>query len=91
MSLPRLVATDLDGTLVRSDGTISPYTREVLDELDRRGVPVVFVTGTADENDARRPGSIIVHKPFDDAAIRQAVYRAMERAHQPRPIPAQRA
>lgn len=45
MSLPRLVATDLDGTLVRSDGTISDYTRGVLEELDRRGVPVVFVTG----------------------------------------------
>jgi Cof subfamily protein (haloacid dehalogenase superfamily) len=43
--LPRLVATDLDGTLVRSDGTVSAYTREVLAELDRRGVPVVFVTG----------------------------------------------
>ena len=42
---PRLVATDLDGTLVRSDGTVSDYTREVLLELDRRGVPVVFVTG----------------------------------------------
>jgi Cof subfamily protein (haloacid dehalogenase superfamily) len=45
VSLPRLVATDLDGTLVRSDGTVSDYTRGVLDELDRRGVPVVFVTG----------------------------------------------
>lgn len=45
MSLPRLVATDLDGTLVRTDGTVSDYTREVLEELDRRGVPVVFVTG----------------------------------------------
>ncbi|MEP7739375.1 Cof-type HAD-IIB family hydrolase [Nocardioides sp. 31GB23] len=43
--LPRLVATDLDGTLVRSDGTVSAYTREVLLELDRRDVPVVFVTG----------------------------------------------
>ena len=42
---PRLVATDLDGTLVRSDGTVSAYTRDVLAELDRRGVPVVFVTG----------------------------------------------
>ena len=42
---PRLVATDLDGTLVRSDGTVSERTRTVLDELDRRGVPVVFVTG----------------------------------------------
>lgn len=42
---PRLVATDLDGTLVRSDGSVSDYTRGVLDELDRRDVPVVFVTG----------------------------------------------
>ena len=42
---PRLVATDLDGTLLRSDGTVSARTREVLVELDQRGVPVVFVTG----------------------------------------------
>jgi Cof subfamily protein (haloacid dehalogenase superfamily) len=42
---PRLVATDLDGTLLRSDGTVSARTREVLVELDGRGVPVVFVTG----------------------------------------------
>jgi len=41
----RLVATDLDGTLLRSDGTVSSYTRQVLDELDSRGVHVVFVTG----------------------------------------------
>ena len=40
----RLVATDLDGTLLRSDGTPSPATREVLEALDERGVPVVFVT-----------------------------------------------
>ena len=45
MTVPRLVATDLDGTLVGSDGTVSAYTREVLEELDRRDVPVVFVTG----------------------------------------------
>ena len=41
---PRLVATDLDGTLVHSDGTITARTRSVLAELDLRGVPVVFVT-----------------------------------------------
>lgn len=40
-----LVATDLDGTLVRSDGTISPRTREVLAAVEAAGVPVVFVTG----------------------------------------------
>jgi len=44
-SRPRLVATDLDGTLVRSDGTVSDFTRDVLLEVERRGVPVVFVTG----------------------------------------------
>jgi HAD superfamily hydrolase (TIGR01484 family) len=45
VSLPRLVATDLDGTLVRSDGTISERTREVIAAVEARGVPVVFVTG----------------------------------------------
>ena len=45
MTVPRLVATDLDGTLVRSDGTVSPYTHDVIADLDDRGVPVVFVTG----------------------------------------------
>lgn len=41
---PRLVATDLDGTLVREDGSVSAYTRDVLADLDARGVPVVIVT-----------------------------------------------
>jgi Cof subfamily protein (haloacid dehalogenase superfamily) len=42
---PALVATDLDGTLVRSDGTISERSREVIAEVEALGVPVVFVTG----------------------------------------------
>jgi Cof subfamily protein (haloacid dehalogenase superfamily) len=42
---PRLVATALDGTLVRSDGTVSAATRAAIEALDARGVPVVFVTG----------------------------------------------
>ena len=45
MSLPRLVATDLDGTLVRSDGSVSPRTASVLAAVEALGVPVVFVTG----------------------------------------------
>ncbi|MDN7123100.1 HAD family phosphatase [Nocardioides sp. ChNu-153] len=44
-ALPRLVATDLDGTLLGADGRVSDRTRAVLVELDARGVPVVFVTG----------------------------------------------
>lgn len=42
---PRLVATDLDGTLLDPDGRVSDRTRAVLDELDARDVPVVFTTG----------------------------------------------
>ncbi len=38
----RLVASDIDGTLIRTDGTLSPGTREVLDALP---VPLVVVTG----------------------------------------------
>ena len=45
MRTPRLVATDLDGTLLHSDGTVTDGTRRVLQELDARGVPVVFTTG----------------------------------------------
>ncbi len=41
---PRLVATDLDGTLVGSDGRVSPRTGSALAALDRLGIPVVFVT-----------------------------------------------
>lgn len=42
---PRLVATDLDGTLLHSDGTVTDRTREVLRAVEELGVTVVFVTG----------------------------------------------
>ena len=45
MTFPRLVATDLDGTLVHSDGSVTARTRAVLTVLEERGVVVVFVTG----------------------------------------------
>ena len=41
----RLVATDLDGTLLHTDGTVTGRTRRVLQALDEQGVTVVFVTG----------------------------------------------
>jgi Cof subfamily protein (haloacid dehalogenase superfamily) len=44
VSLPRLVATDLDGTLLDSRGDLSERTRTVLDRLDDAGVPLVVVT-----------------------------------------------
>jgi Cof subfamily protein (haloacid dehalogenase superfamily) len=41
----RLIATDLDGTLVRSDGEISSRTRDALAAAEDAGLIVVFVTG----------------------------------------------
>ena len=43
--LPKLIATDLDGTLVRSDNTVSAYTHEVLDRVRAAGIPIVGATG----------------------------------------------
>lgn len=48
MSFPyRLVATDLDGTLLRSDDTVSPRTREALAAATAAGAAHLVVTGRA--------------------------------------------
>ncbi len=41
----RLLALDIDGTLLRSDRTISPRTRLAIDRARRDGVRLVLVTG----------------------------------------------
>ena len=43
--LPKLIATDLDGTLVRSDETVSDYTHEVLARVRAAGIRIVGATG----------------------------------------------
>ncbi|MBO3734669.1 HAD family hydrolase [Glycomyces niveus] len=43
--VPRLVATDLDGTVVRSDETVSPRTLAALKRLAAAGVILVGATG----------------------------------------------
>lgn len=42
---PRLIASDMDGTLLRSDETISGRTREELGRWRDDGVPLVLATG----------------------------------------------
>lgn len=51
MTSPRLIATDLDGTLLDSSGAISPRTRRALRAAKEAGAEIVFVT-------ARPPRSI---------------------------------
>ncbi|MET9112815.1 HAD hydrolase family protein [Streptomyces longwoodensis] len=42
---PRLIATDLDGTLLRDDKTVSPRTVAALAAAEQAGIDVFFVTG----------------------------------------------
>ncbi|MER5447826.1 HAD hydrolase family protein [Streptomyces sp. NPDC002766] len=42
---PRLIATDLDGTLLRDDKSVSPRTVAALAAAEEAGVEVFFVTG----------------------------------------------
>jgi Cof subfamily protein (haloacid dehalogenase superfamily) len=43
--LPKLVATDLDGTIVRSDDSVSARTHAAFERVRAMGIPVVGVTG----------------------------------------------
>ncbi|MCK2216832.1 Cof-type HAD-IIB family hydrolase [Actinomadura sp. ATCC 31491] len=47
MTSPRIVATDLDGTLLTSDRTVSPRTRDALRLAREAGAEIVFVTARA--------------------------------------------
>ncbi len=42
--LPRLVATDLDGTLLRSDGTLDARTLAAIARVEAAGIPLVLCT-----------------------------------------------
>lgn len=42
---PRLIATDLDGTIVRTDGTLSARTVAALARVEQAGAVLVMVTG----------------------------------------------
>ena len=44
-TLPSLIATDLDGTIVRGDGTISPRTIAAFARIEEAGARFVLVTG----------------------------------------------
>ena len=43
--MPKLIATDLDGTLIRTDGTVSERTVAAVARAEEAGIPVVMVTG----------------------------------------------
>lgn len=55
---PRLVATDLDGTLLRSDGTASERSVQTLAAVRAAGIPVVVATARPPRWLHDRPGDI---------------------------------
>lgn len=78
----RLVATDIDGTLQRSDGTVSAETVDVLTRLTAQGTPVVLVTGRpirwmaqlydqlAEPLPAICANGAVVYDPIEDVVLR---------------------
>ena len=43
----RLIALDLDGTTLNSQGKVSPYTKEILEKALSKGILVVIASGRA--------------------------------------------
>lgn len=41
----KIIATDLDGTLLRQDGSVSEYTQKILAEAAQKGVETIICTG----------------------------------------------
>lgn len=55
--LPRLIATDLDGTLLAGDGSITGRTQEVLRRARAAGIELVMVTGRPARHVAKIEGA----------------------------------
>ena len=43
--VPKMIATDIDGTMLRSDGSLSPRVRDALHDAADAGIHVVPATG----------------------------------------------
>ena len=54
----KLIVTDLDGTLLKEDKTISAYTKSVLIKCRERGIKIVFATGRGGTNDRIVPAEL---------------------------------
>ena len=54
----KMIVTDLDGTLLRSDKTISGYTKAVLSQCRKQGIKIVYATGRGGSADSVAPASM---------------------------------
>ncbi|MEO1059276.1 MAG: HAD hydrolase family protein [Actinomycetota bacterium] len=58
----RAIATDLDGTVLRADGSLSPFSREVLEAATATGIELVLAT-------ARRPCTAFAAVPVGNWGV----------------------
>jgi hydroxymethylpyrimidine pyrophosphatase-like HAD family hydrolase len=60
----RAAVMDLDGTLLRSDKTISPFTKKILDSVRYAGVHIIFATARPPESALRLVASAAPNAPL---------------------------
>ena len=58
-----LYVSDLDGTLMRSDGTLSPYTVRVINELTEQGIAFTYATARSVESARTITGGLKLQLP----------------------------
>ena len=63
MTLPALIATDVDGTLLDNDELVSPRTRAAVHAAVDAGTHFVLATGRPAEAAHCRPGSLLCRPP----------------------------
>ncbi|MEJ2287026.1 MAG: HAD-IIB family hydrolase, partial [Deinococcales bacterium] len=83
-ALPRLVALDLDGTLLTNDKRLTPRARAAVRALDARGVHVVVCTGRPPRSAVAYAEELGLHHPFvcfNGAALYDPKRRAVRVRH----------
>ena len=65
----KLIAMDLDGTLLRSDKTISQTTMDALRACRKKGVKVVYATGRGGSAEERAPGELFDGRIIMNGAV----------------------
>jgi Cof subfamily protein (haloacid dehalogenase superfamily) len=69
MDKVKMIVTDLDGTLLRSDKTVSPRTKAVLARCRENGVKIVYATGRGGSADKVAPPELFDGKIIMNGAV----------------------
>ena len=90
MKTIKMIATDLDGTLLREDKTISDFTKSTLARCRESGIKIVYATGRGGSADRRAPKDMFDGRIVMNGAIArvgsQVVYQRLVPYETARPI-----